>query len=132
MGTLEVQRVVCCRGINRRDVDRHRLDSRPVAPPKHKTGGGRTTPKRTRSDGQKYANPDENKSGVHATSRYTPPVPIEMKIGKPWVPFLMVGLLLTGMVVIVLRNLVFSGNNTLTLVGLSCILGGLFTATKWR
>lgn len=49
-----------------------------------------------------------------------------------WVPYLMVALLLLGMVVIILRNLVFTGNNWLTLVGLACIMGGLFTATKWR
>ncbi len=109
-----------------------RLDSRIVAPPKHKTGGGRTTPKGTRPGEQKFANPESNKAGVHSSSRYTPPVPIEMKLGKPWVPYLMVGLLVTGAIVIMLRNLVWSGNNWLTLVGLGFILGGLFTATKWR
>jgi LPXTG-motif cell wall-anchored protein len=103
-----------------------------VAPPKHKTGGGRTTPKGTRPNEQKFANPEMNKSGVHTSSRYTPPVPIEMKIGKPWVPYLMVGLLISGAVIIMLRNLVWSGNNWLTLIGLGFILGGLFTATKWR
>ncbi len=105
-----------------------------MAPPKRKTGGGRTTAKGTRpGDGhQKYANPTENKVGVHASSRYTPPVPAEMKMPKVWVPWLMVGLLVAGMVIIILRNLVFTGNNWLTLAGLGCILGGLYTATKWR
>ena len=105
-----------------------------MAPPKRKTGGGRTTARGTRpGDGhQKYANPVENKAGVHASSRYTPPVPAEMKLPKPWVPWLMVGFLVTGMVIIILRNLVFTGNNWLTLAGLGCILGGLYTATKWR
>lgn len=55
-----------------------------------------------------------------------------MKAPKPWIPVLMVALFLIGMVVIILRNLVFTGNNILTLVGLGCILGGLYTATKWR
>ncbi len=55
-----------------------------------------------------------------------------MKAPKPWIPVLMVILFLAGMVVIILRNLVFTGNNFLTLVGLGCILGGLYTATKWR
>jgi hypothetical protein len=104
-----------------------------VAPPKRKTGGGRTTAKGTRpGEGQKFANPSQNKDGVTTSSRYTPPVPAEMKMPKPWVPWLMVGLLIGGMVIIILRNLVFTGNNWLTLAGLGCILGGLYTATKWR
>lgn len=70
--------------------------------------------------------------GVHTSSRYTPPVTSQMKAPKPWIPVLMVALFLIGMVVIILRNLVFTGNNILTLVGLGCILGGLYTATKWR
>jgi hypothetical protein len=103
-----------------------------VAPPKRKTGGGRTTPKGTRPGEQHFANPEENVHGVHTSSRYTPPVTSEMKAPKAWVPVLMVALFLIGMVVIILRNLVFTGNNYLTLVGLACILGGLYTATKWR
>lgn len=70
--------------------------------------------------------------GVHTSSRYTPPVTSQMKAPKAWIPVLMVALFLIGMVVIILRNLVFTGNNILTLVGLGCILGGLYTATKWR
>lgn len=126
-----------------------------MAPPKRKTGG-RTTPKGTRpgdkvganeprgaatstgthgakgAKGSRIANPEENADGVHASRRYTPPVPEEMKHSAPWVPWLMLGLLILGAVLIVLRNMVFSGNNLLTLMGLGCILGGLFTATKWR
>jgi hypothetical protein len=117
------------------------VDFRAVAPPKRKTGGGRTTVKGTRpgdaprsaarNEGQKYSNPEENRSGVHASSRYTPPVPAEMKLPKPWVPYLMVTLFLVGMVIIILRNLVWH-DNWLTLAGLAAILGGLYTATKWR
>jgi len=70
--------------------------------------------------------------GVHTSRRYTPPVTSQMKAPKPWVPVLMVALFLLGMIVIILRNLVFTNNNILTLVGLGCILGGLYTATKWR
>lgn len=104
-----------------------------MAPPKRKTGGSRTTAKGTRpNEGQRYANPERSKQGVTASSRYTPPVPPEMKMPKPWIPWLMVALLVAGMVVIILRNLVFTGNNWLTILGLGCILGGLFTATKWR
>ena len=55
-----------------------------------------------------------------------------MKAPKAWVPVLMVALFIIGMIVIILRNLLFQSNNILTLVGLGCILGGLYTATKWR
>ena len=40
--------------------------------------------------------------------------------------------MVAGMIIIILRNLVFTGNNWLTIAGLVCILGGLYTATKWR
>ena len=103
-----------------------------MAPPKRKTGGGRTTAKGTRPGEQRIANPTENERGVRSSTRYTPPVTSQMKAPKPWVPVLMVALFVTGMVVIILRNLVFQGNNILTLVGLGCILAGLYTATKWR
>ena len=53
-------------------------------------------------------------------------------MGKPWVPVLMLALLILGGVIIMARNLAFSGNNWLTIIGLGCILGGLYTATKWR
>ena len=46
--------------------------------------------------------------GVHASTRYTPPVTSEMKAPKPWVPVLMVALFIVGMIVIILRNLVFT------------------------
>jgi hypothetical protein len=84
-----------------------------------------------RNEGQKYANPNESTAGVHASSRYTPPVPAEMKLPKPWVPYVMVSLFVAGMIVIMLRNLVWH-SNWLTLGGLLAILGGLYTATKWR
>ena len=107
------------------------VDCSAVAPPKRKTGGGRTTPRGTRPGDQRIVNPVENRDGVHASSRYTPPVPAEMKMPKRWVPWLMVALLVAGMIIIILRNLLWQ-DNWLTLLGLACILGGLYTATKWR
>jgi hypothetical protein len=86
----------------------------------------------TRPGERPLVNPDENKSGVHSSARYTPPVTREMRMGKPWVPVVMLVLLVLGAVIIMARNLAFSGNNWLTLVGLGCILAGLYTATKWR
>ena len=55
-----------------------------------------------------------------------------MRAPKPWIPYVMVGLFVVGMIIIILRNLVFQGNNLLTLAGLGAILAGLYTATKWR
>lgn len=74
----------------------------------------------------------ESTDGIHSSSRYTPPIPKSMRESPRWVPILMLVLLVLGGVIIMARNLVFSGNNWLTLVGLACILGGLYTATKWR
>ena len=69
---------------------------------------------------------------MHASSRYTPPVTSEMRMPKVWVPYLMVALFVVGMAVIMIKNLGLVDSNWLTLVGLACILGGLYTATKWR
>jgi hypothetical protein len=107
-----------------------------MAPPKRKTVGGRTTAKGTRPGdaqalGRPIANPSANKAGVGASSRYTPPIPAEARMPIPWIPYLMVALLVLGVVIIMVRNLVWQ-ENWLTLVGMACILGGLFTATKWR
>ena len=44
----------------------------------------------------------------------------------------MLALLGVGMVILILKNLVWSDSTWLVLVGLGCILGGLYTATKWR
>lgn len=105
-----------------------------MAPPKRKTVGGRTTEKGTKpGDAPVRRVPQTDELGsVSASSRYTPPSAQSAQRPLPWVPYLMVALLVLGMVVIMLRNLVFSDNNWMTLVGMGFILGGLFTATKWR
>ena len=74
-------------------------------------------------------------SGVTASSRYTPPVPSYMKQSPRWVPILMFGLWLLGGLVIVLYYLgaVPGGRSQWYLmIGLGMILGGLYTATKYR
>ena len=94
-----------------------------MAPPKRKSGGRVTaSPSADQSAGR----------GPAASSRYTPPIPQSEKVGQPWVPVLMLVLLIVGVIVIMLRNLAFAGNNWLLLMGLGSILGGLYTATKWR
>ncbi len=44
----------------------------------------------------------------------------------------MIALLILGGLMIMARYLVFTDSNVPTLIGLACILGGLWTATKWR
>jgi len=90
------------------------------------------TPRGTRPGEKVNSAPDESATTVHTSGRYTPPIPQSMRQSPSWVPILMLALLILGAVLIIARNLVFSGNNWLTLVGLGCIMGGLFTATKWR
>ena len=66
-----------------------------MAPPKRKTGG-RTTPKGTRPGDGRPASPEQNESGVAASSRYTPPIPQYVKESPRWVPVLMFVLLPTA------------------------------------
>lgn len=94
------------------------------------------TPAGTRP-GDKVATPAKatraaSPGGVGASSRYTPPVPHGAKESPPWVPVLMLALFVLGGVAIMLRYLVFSDSNLPMVIGLVCLMGGLFTATKWR
>ena len=87
---------------------------------KEKKASGRVTPKGT------------------ASGRYTPPTPKEFKVSPPWVPVLMLTLLIAGMLVIVSNYLPGAGllpgdtDNKWLLVGLGLITGGFITATKYR
>jgi hypothetical protein len=106
-----------------------------MAPPKRKTGG-RVTPAGTKP-GDKVASPAKAartaaSGAVAPSARYTPPVPIAAKESPPWVPLLMLVLFVLGGVAIMLRYLVFTDSNWPMLIGLACLLGGLFTATKWH
>ena len=74
----------------------------------------------------------ERSSAVGASSRYTPPVPQSAKESPPWLPVLMLTLFAVGALAIMLRYLVWTDSNWPMLVGLACLLGGLYTATKWR
>jgi len=90
-----------------------------MAPRKRRTGG-RVTPKPT---------------GPSASSRYTPPIPAEVKVSPPWVPVVMFVLLGLGSLVILLYYLGFvpgGRSNWYLFGGLVAVLGGLFTATKYR
>jgi hypothetical protein len=75
---------------------------------------------------------NERTAAVGASSRYTPPVPQSKKESPPWVPVLMLVLFAVGALAIMLRYLVFTDSNWPMIIGLVCLLGGLYTATKWR
>jgi predicted membrane channel-forming protein YqfA (hemolysin III family) len=85
-----------------------------MAPNKRRTGGRTTPPEST---------------------RYTPPVPEVVQVSPRWVPVLMFVLLGLGALVILLYYLGFvpgGRSNWYLFSGLMMVLGGLFTATKYR
>jgi len=102
-----------------------------MAPPKRKTGG-RVTAAGTRPGERPAQKPTPAHNRVAASSRYTPPVPQSVKESPPWWPFLMLGLFVIGGLAIMSRYLLFEDSNIPLLIGLGCLLGGLFLATKWR
>jgi hypothetical protein len=100
-------------------------------PAKRRVSGGRVTPKKGAS----------SSSRPSASSRYTPPVPRELKSSPPWVPILMFTLLGIGMFLIPLNYMgvipafwVFpDGTSNLYLgLGLGAICAGILVATQYR
>ena len=73
-------------------------------------------------------------SSIDKSSRYTPPTPKEYYESPRWVPILMMVFIGLGVLAIISRYLVpsFQNTNTPVLLGLLFMLGGLFTATKWK
>ena len=100
-----------------------------MAPNKRRTGG-RTTPKGTQS-GQR----EHMQHSAEASSRYTPPIAKSVRMSPPWVPVVMFALLGVGALIILLYYLGFvpgGRSNWYLFVCLTCVLGGLFTATKYH
>lgn len=100
-------------------------------PAKRRVAGGRVTAKKATS----------SSSRPPASSRYTPPVPRELKSSPPWVPILMFSLLGLGVVVIFLNYLgVLPGwwifpdgtSNAYLGIGLGAICAGILVATQYR
>jgi hypothetical protein len=94
-------------------------------PAKRHVPGGRVTAKGTTPSGQRPGQ----------STRYTPPVPREVKVSPRWVPILMFGLLGLGLAIIFLNYLeVLPGGmkNLYLGIGLGCICGGIVTATQYR
>ncbi|MFT6293701.1 MAG: hypothetical protein ACJAR2_004332 [Ilumatobacter sp.] len=110
-----------------------------MAPPKRKTGGGRVTPKGTQPGNQKVTSSKSDEStaassrgDVAASSRYTPKAQRRQLIPPNMIPVIMCTLLIVGGLVIMAGYLVGGASRIFTGVGLACILGGLWFATKWE
>jgi len=93
-------------------------------PTKRKVSGGRVTEKGTRPHETKYEAP------THTNYKDGP--------SPTWVPVLMFGLLILGMLVIITNYLGWlptsdgGASNWYLLLGLGFILGGIITATQFR
>ena len=96
------------------------MANKPSKPAKRRVSGGRVTPKG---------------GGPSPSTRYTPPIPREMKVSPTWVPVLMFALLGLGLVIIFCNYLgLLPGGtkNLYLLLGLGAILGGIITATQYH
>lgn len=100
-------------------------------PAKRRVAGGRVTPKKGSHTADRPA----------PSSRYTPPVPRELKVSPTWVPVLMFTLLGIGVLVIFLNYLgVLPGwwifpdgtSNAYLGIGLGSICGGILVATQYH
>ncbi len=69
---------------------------------------------------------------VDASSRYTPPTPLSVRESPAWVPILMLVLIGIGVLIILLRYVIWQDTNLPVLFGLGFLLAGLYTATKWH
>ena len=102
-----------------------------------KKAGGRTTPKGGTGSGSRHAISKGHSSHEPETtsSRYTPPVPQELKVSPTWVPVLMFALLGLGALVIFLNYLGLlpgATDNLYLLLGLGLVLGGIVTSTQFH
>ena len=100
--------------------------------------GGRVTPKGTRPGTSTVPKVDgdtlQPRATATASSRYTPPMHASFEEPKRWVPFVMFGLFIIGMLLIVINYLgvFWDTNNWFLVVGLLTILGGLIVATQLK
>ena len=75
----------------------------------------------------------EHDSATHhyESGRYTAPTAKYTAESPKWVPILMLALFVVGGLLIMARYL-FWDSQIPMVVGMACLLGGLYTATKWR
>ena len=72
-------------------------------------------------------------AGSSTSGRYTAPVPREFKVSPWWVPALMIGFFVAGVLVILLNYLSLLGgsaSNVYLFVGLGLIVAGFVTSTR--
>jgi hypothetical protein len=94
-------------------------------PVKRRVSGGRVTAKKGSTSA----------SRPNPSTRYTPPVPREMKSSPIWVPILMFFFLGAGMLVILANYLgILPGDtsNAYLGIGLASICAGILVATQYR
>jgi hypothetical protein len=117
--------------------------AKPVAKPAATARtGGTTTPKRIKKPdaasvkaASRSGNPAKKAAAVAETSRYTPPVPNAAKISPWYVPVLMFGFLILGMLVIFFNYIEWpfgDASNWRLLAGLGSILAGILVATRYH
>jgi len=105
-----------------------------VAPPKRKSGGRVTAPGTRPSTGSRpaaKAGSGGDAAGRYESGRYTAPTSKAMLESPSWVPMLMLALFVVGAIAIMARYLWWDSNIPMV-AGMACLLGGLFTATRWR
>ncbi|HMC39459.1 MAG TPA: cell division protein CrgA [Acidimicrobiales bacterium] len=85
-------------------------------PPRRKVAGGAAAP-------------------ATESGRYTAPIPREFRVSPWWVPALMIGFFVAGVLIILLNYLSLLGgsaNNVFLFVGLGLIVAGFITSTRWH
>ena len=96
---------------------------------------GRVTPKGTVPAKTKTGSSGSGRVTPQQSGRYTPPTPVEYKASPRWLPVLILGLLLLGMITILTNYLGLlpgGAKNAYLLVGLAFITGGFIAATRYR
>ena len=107
-----------------------------MAPPKRKTGGrvtaSGTRPTDKRTTGSTATADSHGAASTHyGSGRYTAPSSRFHGESAKWVPILMLGLFVGGGLLIMARYL-FWDSQLPMVIGMGCLLAGLYTATKWR
>jgi hypothetical protein len=100
---------------------------------KVKSTPGRVTPKKGPTNRRLPSEP--NPAGTSATGRYTAPISLELRSSPPWVPVVMVTLLVAGVVVVMTGyfGLQPGGAQILVLlVGGALVVAGFIAAMRYR
>ena len=103
------------------------------------TRKGRSAEGRAKTKGSKVEGKVKEEKGSSSeewpTGRYTPPIPRSKRKSPPWFPFIIVGLLVVGMLMILLNYLGLlpaSPTNWYLLGGLALFAAGFFAATRYH